>query len=42
MWSDGCAPAYPGVEVKLVIDGMRHGSNAKVSNLINMQNSSAP
>jgi len=28
---------YPGVEVKLVIDGMRHGSNAKVSNLINMQ-----
>ena len=28
---------YPGVAVELVVDGMRHGNNAKVSNLINMQ-----
>ena len=28
---------YPGVEVALVVDGRRHGSNAKISNLINMQ-----
>jgi ceramide glucosyltransferase len=28
---------YPGVEAALVVDGRRHGSNAKVSNLINMQ-----
>jgi ceramide glucosyltransferase len=28
---------YPDAEVELVVDGTRHGSNAKVSNLINMQ-----
>ena len=27
---------YPGVDIKLVADARRHGSNAKVSNLINM------
>ena len=28
---------YPHVEAALVVDGRRHGSNAKISNLINMQ-----
>ncbi len=28
---------YPGVDAALVVDERRHGSNAKVSNLINMQ-----
>jgi ceramide glucosyltransferase len=28
---------YPGVEAAHVVDGRRHGSNAKISNLINMQ-----
>jgi len=28
---------HPGVAVELVVDATRHGSNAKVSNLINMQ-----
>ncbi|HEY0281042.1 MAG TPA: bacteriohopanetetrol glucosamine biosynthesis glycosyltransferase HpnI [Rhizomicrobium sp.] len=28
---------YPGVNAALVVDGRRHGSNAKISNLINMQ-----
>jgi ceramide glucosyltransferase len=28
---------YPGVEAALVVDGQRYGSNAKISNLINMQ-----
>jgi ceramide glucosyltransferase len=28
---------YPGVEAALVVDGRRYGSNAKISNLINMQ-----
>jgi ceramide glucosyltransferase len=28
---------YPDVQAALVVDGRRHGSNAKISNLINMQ-----
>lgn len=28
---------YPGVQAALVVDGRRYGSNAKISNLINMQ-----
>src|SRR5208282_6239020 len=27
---------YPGLDVQLVVDGAAHGSNRKVSNLINM------
>ena len=38
---DALRAAHPAADITLVVDGERHGSNAKVSNLVNMMSAAA-